>query len=76
MTFKNLDIERCGLLNGDVILVCTNGLTNVADDRHIADALRSERSPDDQCQALMDLVESAGGADDATALVAHYHIRG
>jgi protein phosphatase len=71
-----IDIERCGLLNGDVILVCTNGLTDVVDDTHIADALRSERSPDDQCQALMDLVEGAGGADDATAVVAHYHLRG
>ena len=71
-----IDIERCGLLNGDVILVCSNGLTDVVDDWHITDALASHRSPDAQCQALMDLVERAGGVDDATAVVAQYQIRG
>jgi len=69
-----IDVERCGLLDGDVILLCTNGLTSVADDVRIAGALRSHRTPDDQCGALMDLVASAEGPDDATAVVAHYHV--
>ena len=70
-----IDIERCGLLNGDVILLCTDGLTGVAEDARIAGALRSRRTPDDQCRALMDLVAGSAGEDDATALVAHYRIR-
>jgi protein phosphatase len=71
-----IDIERCGLLDGDVILLCTNGLTSVADDARIANALESHGTPDDQCRALMDLAVSPGDEDDATALIAHYRIRG
>ena len=70
-----IDIERCGVLDGDIILLCTSGLTSVADDARIATALRSHGTPDDQCRALMDLASDAGGEDDASALVAHYRIR-
>lgn len=67
-----VDIERCGLLDGDVILVCTNGLTDAADDACIANALRVHSTPDGQCQALVDLAINSGANDDVTALVAHY----
>jgi PPM family protein phosphatase len=69
-----IDIERVGLLDGDVILLCTNGLTAVADDTRIANALRVQSTADGQCQALVDLATNSGGNDDATALVAHYRI--
>jgi protein phosphatase len=69
-----IDIERVGLLDGDVILLCTNGLTAVANDVRIANALRAQSTPDGQCHALVDLATNSGGEDDATALVAHYHI--
>ena len=69
-----IDIERVGLLDGDVILLCTNGLTAVANDARIANALRAQSTPDGQCHALVDLATNSGGEDDATALVAHYHI--
>jgi PPM family protein phosphatase len=67
-----VDIERVGLLDGDVVLLCTNGLTDVADDVRIANALRMQTTPDGQCHALVDLATNSGGNDDATALVAHY----
>jgi PPM family protein phosphatase len=69
-----VDIERVGLLDGDLVLLCTNGLTDVADDARIANALRAQHSPDGQCHALVDLATNSGGNDDATALVAHYRI--
>ena len=69
-----LDIERCGLQDGDLVLLCTNGLTDVAEDAQIADALRVKGTPDDQCAALLDLATSLGATDDVTALVAHYRI--
>jgi PPM family protein phosphatase len=71
-----IDVERCGLLDGDIVLLCTNGLTDVANDDRIATALRRHTTPDDQCRALVDLVANAGGQDDATALVAQYRVRG
>jgi serine/threonine protein phosphatase PrpC len=70
----NIDIERCGLLDGDVILLSTNGLTRVVDDASIGQALRSHEDPDEQCRAVMSLVDGAKGEDDATVVVAQYHI--
>ena len=69
-----IDVERCGLLDGDVVLLCTNGLTDVVDDTQIANALRSHRTPDEQCGALVDLAVNSGGHDDVTVVVAHYRI--
>jgi serine/threonine protein phosphatase PrpC len=70
-----VDIERCGLQDGDLILLCSNGLTDVAADARIADALRAHYTADEQCRALMDLAAHAGATDDVTALVAQYRIR-
>ena len=70
-----IDVERCGLLDGDVVLLCTNGLTDVANNGRIATALSLHEAPDDQCRALIDLAVAAGASDDVTALVAKYHIR-
>jgi protein phosphatase len=71
-----IDVERCGLLDGDLVLLCTNGLTDVADDARIADVLRSQATPDAQCEALVDLATRAGSSDDVTALVGRYLVRG
>jgi serine/threonine protein phosphatase PrpC len=69
-----IDIERCGLLDGDVVLLCTNGLTDMVDDARIARVLGRHATPDDQCRTLVNLAVEARGEDDATALVAHYRI--
>ena len=71
-----IDVERCGLLDGDTVLLCTNGLTDIVDDAGIAGVLRLDRTPDDQCRMLVDLAVEAGGEDDVTATVAHYRIPG
>jgi len=69
-----IDIERCGLMDNDLVLLCTNGLTDVVDDERIANTLRFHAAPDDQCRALVDLAANSGSDDDVTALVAHYRI--
>ena len=69
-----IDLERFKLLDGDVALVCTNGLTDMVDDAAIADLLASAQPPSAQADALTALAMAHGGDDDATALVAHYHV--
>lgn len=69
-----IDIERGQLADGDRVLVCTNGLTDMVDEAVVAEVLASDRSADDQCRVLVDLAMAAGGDDDVTALVALYHI--
>ena len=69
-----IDFDRLRLEDRDRVLVCTNGLTDMVDDAGIEDILTSDRSPSEQCQALVDRAIASGGDDDATALVAHYRI--
>lgn len=69
-----VDVERIHLCDRDVILMCSNGVTSVLDDETIADVLAHPRRPADQCRQLIELVESRGGGEDATALIARYSI--
>ena len=71
---SRIDVERCSLLDGDLVLLCTDGLTDVVDDGKIAQTLLSHITPDDQCRALVDLAASCGTSDDVTVLVAQFHI--
>ena len=69
-----IDVERFGLEDGDIILLCTNGLTDALDDATIAKTLRAYKTPDEQCAMLVDLATKAETQDDVTVLAAHYHI--
>jgi protein phosphatase len=69
-----IDVERCGLEDGDIVMLCTNGLTDVVDDVRIADTLCAYSTPDDQCAALINLAVDAQTEDDTTVLAARYHI--
>ena len=71
-----IDIERVGIRDGDAILLCTNGVTDVVDDAKLAKALAQRKRPDEQCRALVDLGIAHGGTDDMTALLGYYRIAG
>jgi PPM family protein phosphatase len=67
-------VEHFRLANDDVLLLCTNGLTDVVDDDGIASALASRRTPVEQCDLLVDMALSRGAADNITAVLANYHV--
>jgi protein phosphatase len=69
-----IDLERFQLDDQDVVLVCTNGLTDVVDEGTIADVLSSGAPPDDLCLTLVEAAMAAGGDDDVTALTARFHV--
>ena len=69
-----VQVEHFRLWDGDIVLLCSDGLTDVVDDDTIADALALPREPDQQCQMLVDLALRAGAPDNVTALLAHYAI--
>jgi len=78
----DIEIQNYLLLDGDVVLLCTNGLTDLVEDDQIAAVLRdgqAERSGnakqlDEQCRALVDLALERGGPDNITAVLARYRI--
>jgi len=73
-TGPKIDLERFRLADKDVVLVCTNGLTDALDEKAISDVLAAHESPDHECRELVDRALAAGAEDDVTALVAEYQI--
>jgi protein phosphatase len=70
----DVDVDHHRLEDGDRLLLCTDGLTNLAEDREIADRLERHPAPDDACQALIDLALDRGGKDNVTAVVGRFSL--
>jgi protein phosphatase len=68
-----VDVARVGLRDGDVLLLCTDGLTNMVPEATIA-ALLAGRPAQEACDALIAAALAAGGKDNVTVAVARYRI--
>jgi protein phosphatase len=62
------------LEDGDRLLLCSDGLTNMVDDATIAEVLRQTEAPSEACQALLALALEHGGKDNVTMILARYSI--
>ena len=69
-----VEIERFHLEDGDCVLLCTNGLTDMLDDAQLAEVLALRRDPGEQCATLIELANRAGGGDNVTVVIAEYRI--
>jgi PPM family protein phosphatase len=67
------DIERIGLSDGDQILLCTDGLTEMVNDATIAVILLCGGTSQEACQILVDAALERGGKDNVTVVLARYH---
>jgi protein phosphatase len=72
----NVEIKQLSLLDGDCLLLCTDGLTEMVEEEEIAGVLLHDESPQTSCQKLVDLALDHGGKDNVTVVVAKYHIPG
>jgi protein phosphatase len=72
----DIEIQNYLLMDGDVVLLSTNGLTDVVDDDQIANVLRAGKDQplQPQAQRLVDLALERGGPDNITAVLARYQI--
>lgn len=70
-----IEVDQFRLLDGDCVMLCTNGLTDMIDDARIAEILSQRRAPDEQCRMLIEMANRAGGRDNVTVVLAEYHIR-
>jgi protein phosphatase len=68
------DVECFPLADGDQVLLCTDGLTEMVPDDLIAEALSRGHPADATCQALVELTLAAGGKDNVTIILARYSI--
>jgi protein phosphatase len=67
------DVEHVRLGDGDQLLLCSDGLTDMVDDDTIGAVLRAAKTSDDACQALVEHALSGGGKDNVTVVVARFH---
>jgi len=63
-------LTRHPLRRGDMLLLCSDGLSGVVSDAEIAEAASRGRDGADVCDALIRLANARGGRDNVTVLVA------
>jgi PPM family protein phosphatase len=68
------EFHQVWLADGDQVLLCTDGLTQVVADAAIGEALAKPGSASDACRALVDLALGSGGPDNVTVVLARYRI--
>jgi protein phosphatase len=66
------DFQRAWLIDGDQLLLCTDGLTNMVDDAAIASLLGRAATSQDACEALVAAALARGGKDNVTVALARY----
>jgi len=69
-----IDVEQFRLKDGDSVLLCTNGLTDVVDEGGIADVLALPRQPAEQCGQLIEMAQKRETADNVTVVLAQYRV--
>lgn len=68
------DMEHLRLAHGDRLLLCSDGLTNMAGEAEIGAVLATRPASQDACQALVDLALARGGRDNVTVIVAAFAV--
>jgi serine/threonine protein phosphatase PrpC len=66
-----VDAEEHSLFPGDILLLCTDGLTRMVAEQKIAVTLQSESDPNRAAEKLVALANENGGADNVTVVVVH-----
>lgn len=68
-------VQRLHLTDGDQLLLCTDGLTEMVTDNDIAAVLTDASSSRAACQALINLALAGGGKDNITVVLARYRFK-
>jgi serine/threonine protein phosphatase PrpC len=64
-----VDVVEQRIVEGDTLLMCSDGLTRELSDSQIAGALESVKDAEQASELLVDLANQAGGGDNITAVV-------
>ena len=66
------EVQRLRLRAGDQLVLCTDGLSDLVDDKTIASLLRNSNSAAKACEDLKTVALAAGGTDNLTVIVARF----
>lgn len=63
------DVFTKSLKNGDKIVLCTDGLTNMVTDEEILDVIKNEEDTTSSCSTLVNISNKYGGIDNTTIML-------
>lgn len=69
-----IDVHRLHLQPGDIVLLCSDGLTEMQTGDDIAAILQAAADPQAACEQLIAAANAAGGKDNITAVVAAFSV--
>ena len=74
--FEKVEVETTHVVmeDGDHLLLCTDGLTDMVSDADIAGILAHSSAPQERCQELIDAALKGGGRDNVTVVLGRYSI--
>jgi PPM family protein phosphatase len=67
----DVDLKEVELMNGDYVLLCSDGLTKMLDQDQIEAVFKEEKDPQTIADQLVERANKAGGGDNITVIVAH-----
>jgi protein phosphatase len=67
-----VDVEHVPLVNGDRVMLCSDGLSDLLDDAAIRNVLVAASTSEQASRVLVDQALAAGGRDNVTVVVATY----
>jgi serine/threonine protein phosphatase PrpC len=67
-----VDLTYVDLRQGDILLLCSDGLSGMVRFDEIREILRTSSDPLDTCKALTERANQAGGHDNITVIVVHF----
>jgi protein phosphatase len=67
-----VDLTYCELRKGDVVMLCSDGLSGMVRFDEIREVLRTAAEPIDACKQLTERANQAGGHDNITVIVAQF----
>jgi PPM family protein phosphatase len=68
------ETHKVTLADGDVLLLCSDGLSEPVEDARIAEILAAESRPQEACAKLVNLALERGAPDNVTVIVARYQM--
>lgn len=68
----NVEWRRIDLESGDILVLCTDGLTDLVSDETLAETVRQNDSPQSACDALVKEALARGGKDNVTVVAGKF----
>ena len=69
----DVDVEELTVSEGDQLVLCSDGLSELISEDEILSEVQSTKRPDLACDELVNLANQRGGEDNVTVIVAHLH---